>query len=193
MHVSFEKLRALDDENCTRLRALYEASNEPSIRKPFTEIAYGIASGRYICHVGVRANKIIAFAFLLPLATGHALLEYFAVDGELRGQGIGTAMMHWLAENNGKLVWEVEALDIDVPRDDRQRRIAFYERLGAKRVEHVDAYAMPDFETGDPNGVPLWLYSMSSEVGDVYELVRAIYAAAYPAHHALRERICQLR
>jgi len=185
-----------------RLREIYENSFPAAERKPFEQIADGIARGAYTCMVA-RAhdepNGIAAFAFTLPLPdTMAAFLEYMAVRVERHGQGIGSALFDAVIRESARhrpasqIVWEVEPPDSADPLNHSNRRLRFYERLGGRLVTLSTAYRMPDYERRT-DGVPLRLMLVPMEAQPdkktASALIKSIYDAAYSEHIALRDRI----
>ena len=81
-------------------------------------------------------------------------VEHFAVSEELRGKGVGSAMMRELIAGYSPLniVLEVESPVDDITR----RRVAFYQRLGFSL--NSGAYFQPPFY-GNPQPLPLKLMS----------------------------------
>ena len=119
--------------------------------KPFSVIEEGMREGHYLVYAAVLGGDLVGYAFL---ETGEchasfessqrqgrkiALLDYFAVVSGKRDQGIGSRIMQALApEKTGfdYILVESERVTEDLEdeqKKERQRRIAFYERAGAKR------------------------------------------------------------
>ncbi len=110
--------------------------------KPFSVIEDAMREGHYLVYAALLDGETAGYAFL---ETGErkgkkiALLDYFAVVSGKRNQGIGSRIMKDLTsgkmEFNCMLVEServTEDLDEEQKRE-RLRRIAFYERAGAKK------------------------------------------------------------
>ncbi len=110
--------------------------------KPFSVIEDAMQEGHYLVYAAMLDGETAGYAFL---ETGErkgkriALLDYFAVVSGKRDQGVGSRIMK--AMTSGEMRFDyilveservTEDLDEEQKRE-RLRRIAFYERAGAKR------------------------------------------------------------
>lgn len=102
-------------------------------------------------------NDTIGYAFVFE-APNALWLDYMAIDSRFQNAGYGTLLFNKIAEfkQNGKLgiFLEVEIPREEDPalREEQERRIRFYERLGAKRLR-LD-YRLPAAD----GGFPMYLY-----------------------------------
>jgi GNAT superfamily N-acetyltransferase len=100
--------------------------------------------------------------------TRLAFIPYCAVDRVHQGCGVGQGFFAYVrqrlaAENCAEvLLWEIEVPDDD-PDSLRQRRLRFYEKLGAQVVDHARGFRVPDV-TACGELMPMWL--MYLPVGD---------------------------
>ena len=93
---------------------------------------YGLYEGDELCAYGV---------FILGDNTCAALLNYFAVEPQFRGKGVGTKVLEMLCGAQG-LFAEYILFEVEAPRfsrdqqelELRQRRIRFYLHCGARRT-----------------------------------------------------------
>ena len=112
---------------------------------------------------------------------GFVYVEHFAVQPELRGQGIGAALMAELRKRVGDVPLVLEA---EPPQDSAiaQRRIAFYERLGF-RLNPYD-YVQPAMAEGE-SPVPLVIMSSPEALTETEfiairdTMYRIVYSPAY--------------
>src|SRR5690606_12877242 len=124
---------------------------------------------------------------------------YIAIDKVYQGQGFGSEMFRLMVkyfhENNiaDSLIWEVEPSESDDPNHVTNRRIRFYEKLGAKIIALSEVYSMPDFGTGDGGQVPLRLMQMplshQPDKAAVNSIITSIYDTAYPDYAELKNNI----
>ena len=204
MAIQFERLDTPTPAQLKQIQAIYEDSFPPSEREPFADIAASIASRFLMLLVAHEDNEragIMSFVLVTTLPDVNlAYLPYFATHRNSRNQGVGarlfTFMVDYLARVGewGALIWEVEPPNPDDPGDLKNRRIGFYERMGAQVITSATSYCMPNFETGGI--VPLRL--MWLPLGDcqgtpvkstVIAWIRAIYAHDYPGYAALCDQI----
>lgn len=107
--------------------ARMEALTQAGIQK-----AYGLYDGGRLMAYGV---------FILAPGSPAALLNYFAVEPEFRGRGVGTRALRQLC-GAGDLDVDYILFEVETPRSAkgpeelavRQRRIRFYLRCGARRT-----------------------------------------------------------
>ena len=135
---SLMKLELLSEKE---LEALYhERLREdfpPDELRPFSSMQYLLRRNAYRCYVYRENGKIRAYAMLI-LSHGAALLDYFAVAPELRGQGVGSRFLRELTDISREfqvpyVLIEAESTDSsETPEQltERQRRLRFYKNCG---------------------------------------------------------------
>lgn len=104
-------------------------------------------------------NEIIGYAFVYKDDQHKVLwLDYMAIDNKFQNAGYGTLLFNKIAESNQEgiqgIFMEVEKPDSEdeLRREDQLRRIQFYERLGAQRLNFN--YKLPT----NNGGFPMVLY-----------------------------------
>ncbi len=201
MTTTFELLTTPTEQEFDQIRRIYEASFPLIHQKPFVDLVNG-ARDESITLLVVRevadnaANgpdrTITGFATLLRLpSTPTMYLVYFALDEKTRSQGTGSRFFNYMVDQMTRrldvdaLVWEVEAPETTDSKEIHQRRIRFYERLGAQIVTAALNYRMFDFEKGEGT-IPLRLMWLSLphratplERADVTAWIHDIYALVY--------------
>lgn len=131
------ELKLLDLEE---LRALYRRRLRedfpPAELRPFSSMEYLMNKGAYRCFEAREEGRPLGYALCAVEQGGAALLDYFAVEPYLRGQGVGSRFLR-----------ELKALDFGVPyllieaeslesaqtpaeTEERSRRLRFYRRCG---------------------------------------------------------------
>ena len=120
---------------------------DPPEIKPLSQILYLWGKGVYPCFGFYEGEVLAAYAFLcaLPGDKGHLLLDYYAVNAAMRGQGCGSRCLHLLREKLQKLGYqgvlaEVERVEDPAylpgsPDDWKARRIRFYEHCGFRQTK----------------------------------------------------------
>lgn len=197
----FKQLTAFPPDALKQIQAIYDVSFPRKERKPFWYVSDGVQHGHYIVFVITHksASEIVAFALLIPLPASQAMyIEYLAVAPPLRGQGIGSLLFRSLfaffeSTNISAVVWEV-----DPPEragDNNQRRIQFYERLGAYLIEQSKHYGMPNYFKG--SGMlslrMMWKPFRSNHIqptkSELIAFITDIYEIEYGGHDTLRDEI----
>jgi len=205
MPVTFEHLPQPTDDDLARIRDIYESNFPPVMQKPFTVIAEGSRDGSVIvlvaCDEG-QPGRIMGIATLAQLAgTPTLYLGYLAVDQRLHNRGIGGQLFRFVVEfvtdhtSAGALVWEIEAPEQGDPMHIHNRRIRFYERLGAQVVTLASTYRMPDGNSGGGT-IPLRLmwYPLHGRTAppakpEVASWIKDIYDLVYPGSDALAAQL----
>jgi len=105
-------------------------------------------------------------AIAWPATSEVTLLSWLAVSPRTRGHGVGSKLFRQAisaleSSNNPLLILgEIEDPQLHAPSEDRgdpQRRWAFYQRLGAKRLDFP--FVMPRLSADVPVGEDMWLLS----------------------------------
>lgn len=130
-------------------RGIYESSFEPAELVDFDELRADVRRGGRRSFVARAADgAATGFGITRLLAPVRVqLLEYFAVAEERRGTGVGGSLLDELvaelrrAGDADRMLLEVERPDLAGRH--AERRIAFYERHGARVVECAPDYRAP--------------------------------------------------
>lgn len=135
-------------------QSLYESSFPAGERSPKEELIRLLEAGTILLHRTTNKNdELLCFSIVNPMSN-FALLSYIATDQTKRSSGVGTKHMRKLIEiikaqypHYLGLVLEIEStkekgLD-DNQKTARHRRLAFYQRLGAKRL--CKTYVWPSY------------------------------------------------
>ena len=150
-----------------QLRAIYHDSFPPRERAEFAFLVDSIAAGERWLFTATRGDDLFGFAIIVPyIARDVHLLEYLAVARQAHSAGIGGILLNHLvaairhSQSAIGILLEVEH-DEEGDADERAlraRRIAFYERNGARLVEGVPNYRVPLIGcTGTMRMKLLWL------------------------------------
>jgi GNAT superfamily N-acetyltransferase len=168
-------------------------------REPFDALIESVRTGDELGWVQLD-NDVptgIAFARLLT-SVDWLFLEYYAIDRSIRSRGYGTALWHSMLDATPvrRVILEVEepeeVEEVEEPHEQpiRERRIRFYERLGAQLIENVE-YVVPDLTGSGTEELRLMWFDESRPRLDRAELRRllpALYCEGYELprdHHLL--------
>lgn len=148
-------------EPSTRLeqdwRDVYAAAFPASEQEPEARLQNLIDTGRMLYHKTVgKQGELLCFS-MVSLAPDFSFLAYIATDPRQRSGGYGSKHMRALIDllkqqypNHVGLFLEIESTNprnqklSDEDKSVRQRRLAFYRRLGAKRLCRSMHYVVPN-------------------------------------------------
>jgi GNAT superfamily N-acetyltransferase len=134
---------------------IYLDSQPHSELKTPAQLARMIEKPEYYFLAALRNATVVAYSIAICLVDcDAALLEYMAVDRNLRGTGIGQSLFR-ATRNFGAIAGRILLIEVDSekwPSDDhidRVRRKNFYRRLGCKEIEGL-TYIMPPLSSATP-------------------------------------------
>lgn len=137
-------------------RDLYTAAFPSSEREPESKLQNHIDSGRLLFHKTIgKQGELLCFS-MVSLAPDFSLLAYIATDPKQRSGGYGSkhmrALLDYMKQHYPEhlgLMLEIESTNPKSSKPEgeekaaRQRRLAFYRRLGAKRLCRQMQYLVP--------------------------------------------------
>ncbi|MFE2755339.1 GNAT family N-acetyltransferase [Actinosynnema sp. NPDC059335] len=177
-----------------RIEVIWEEAFPPAERSAHDTVSRRNSTWLWTAHSA--DGRLIGFATALRLPdAGAAYLEYLAVSPAERGAGAGAAVLAAIVDDLRSdpsvhgIVLEVEDPVRTPGRDPLlARRVAFYERWGARAVTSLRDYCMPDL--ANPGGlvpmVVLWRGIRDNAVLDRDGVVRVLtdLYRGYYAHAA---------
>jgi GNAT superfamily N-acetyltransferase len=170
-------------EELRPLLALYERAIPANERKSRQTIEQLIRSRVYRVSVLQQGPTFLGFS-ILYLGSRVRLLEYLAVDERFRGKGLGARLYKDARLQAGHLpmLVEVESTrDAGADLEQRTRRLAFYGRLGCRRIDGLH-YILPLTAGGDPPSMDLLLdgfQGVAISRATVRDWLEDIYVGAY--------------
>lgn len=180
--VTLERLTDPGDERFSALLRIYEAAI-PARERKSEEAVRAMAARSSHCVIAALLERI-PVGFYAVYDGGIALLEYLAVDEATRGRGIGARLYEAArdAVTGRPLLIEVESDRENTPeRQARARRIAFYRRLGCRRIGDIE-FIMPLAGSGPPPKLDLLIDAYAPASVPAAELgawLSEIYEAVY--------------
>lgn len=187
-----------------QIQQIYESNFPASERKPFPELLYGCQSGMItllVAEDNQPHERIVGIALLLALPDTSAMyLPYIAITRAQQNEGLGSALFRYMVsflaqypDHIDALVWEVEPPVLNAPRHIQNRRIHFYQRLGAQIVTEAPDYCMPNLEGEGVVPLRLMWVAIGNHQGptlqDTISWIRGIYDVAYSDYSDLCDRI----
>lgn len=127
--------------NISQLNEIYNSQMKrdfpPSELRPFSSMEYLTEQGLYHSLAYREGDRTLGYALFAENETA-ALLDYFAVDANCRGQGVGGKFLSGVKEMAGEFtapyvlieVESVESAQTAEQIDERERRIRFYKHCG---------------------------------------------------------------
>ena len=145
--IEFKLIQNLDHPDVEKALALYEQTFPSQERIQLSELKLYIQSQASQLWVGYYQQEFALMSILYPLPShDFILLAYLATVPQLRNIKIGSQFLNYLIDLVHQaaktLVVEVEHPDFGDNSELRQRRIKFYQRLGAKTLKNL-IYFLP--------------------------------------------------
>jgi len=157
MEIIFKKLES--EPEFEIIKSLYLTAFPPEERREYIELIKHINIEN--CTVTlIYSNQKVAGFFILWNFNDFVFLEHFAIESELRGQGIGERVLSQIRENLNKPV----ILETEIPADEIAiRRVSFYLRNGFHLLERH--YLQPSYDGIKPE-VEMKLMSTESDYSE---------------------------
>ena len=158
-----DRVKVASDPRFDELVAIYREALPRSERKPAAKLAAMIAKPGYIFLVLMLDGKVVGFAIAVCFERTEAcLIEYMAIAGKMRGQGLGNTLFKSVVElpeiRDRYLLAEVESeVPASADQEDRVRRKRFYRKLGCREIEGLD-YIMPAVSSSTPPAMNILVY-----------------------------------
>lgn len=186
----FSRIKHLSGAQLAQFKTIYEGSFEEYERDPLEDIVDDVASEEMTLLAAFETDEMVGFAAFYALETsGDMYLPYLAVNAGLRGKGVGSQffqyMTDYLSKNteSARLMWEVKTPPSDEVNLIENRRVRFYERLGARRIPFIPDYRIPYMDKTFGYllyWVPLQDEDVSVSRDEVRSWIEDIYAIYYP-------------
>jgi ribosomal protein S18 acetylase RimI-like enzyme len=166
---------------------LYHEAFPSNERHPDEVILQRIKSGESFLYVAEIKDQLVGFALLHDLTVvPFILLDYLAVQKNLRCQGYGSELLRFVREKCWKedttLLVEAEDPDFGDNRGERLRRINFYQRNGGWMLPKIN-YLLPPLDNTIPTEMKLIVFKGDNPVElykeQLYELITALYKQLY--------------
>jgi len=161
--LTVDRVKLASDPRFDELVAIYREALPRSERKPAAKLAKMIAQPGYIFLVLMLDGEVVGFAIAVCFERTEAcLIEYMAIAGQMRGQGLGNALFKSVVElpeiRDRYLLAEVESEEApSADHLDRVRRKRFYRKLGCRQIEGLD-YIMPAVSSSTPPAMNILVY-----------------------------------
>lgn len=119
--------KIIQTENYTHLKRIYNSSFDNRLKIRTRNIGKNIKRGKYIPYIGYNNdNKVIGFSLVYPVNRETKHIDYFAIDREYRGKGIGIEFLNKLIEGIDGNIITLECED---------KLISFYKKLDFNKTK----------------------------------------------------------
>lgn len=180
------QLNASDASLVNQFLRIYQSSIEPSEQKTAAQVKMLISDPHYRVHISVEGEKVTGFAMsFIPGRKNFILLEYMAVDEQLRSRGIGAALFQAASDiavqYSVPLVLEVDQPGSPIsPGNDPARRLRFYAEQGCQKIVGLD-YILPLSVYGSPPPMSLLVHGREQALSrsEMRDWLTTLYVEVY--------------
>ena len=193
--MEIRKQIALGEREKRQIAEIYHHSFPASERMDFDIVEKRVESKELLLFIAYSDMQIVGFGVVNTLSSGSAcLFEYLAIRQDKQSLGIGSKLLSHIImalssdDHVLGMLLEVEPIEGAPPKEVsmRKKRIAFYERFGATRLDIVPNYYMPDLSGSGYIPMSLmWLPLKAKEselsTKEIKEFIKRIYICSYSA------------
>ena len=159
----FTEVTDVDSKDFNVAMEIYSCAFPVNEQQPLDVVKERVRRGLNQIYVGRDGHEITFMALLWPLKnTDFILLDYMATSVAYRGKNIGSyflqSMREVLAGSNKHFIIEVEDPEYGENKEERQRRLAFYKKNGARELKDV-RYVLPALQGGVSTEMKLMIFS----------------------------------
>lgn len=185
--MEFKEIKQIDSNEFREAMEIYTEAFPANERHSAHLIAERVQEGLSKLYVASSDDEIIFLALLWPLKTTEfILLDYMATKVTHRAKGIASAFLtelrKRLTSTKQYLIMEVEDPQFGDRQKEKEKRIAFYKRHGAKVLEGV-RYLLPPLNGSIPTEMILMVFPEYSrkEIGGalIKSMILQIYRELY--------------
>jgi GNAT superfamily N-acetyltransferase len=183
VEIRISQLDAADVDGLDRAYAIYRDAILKSEQRPEAEFRALMRRPDYRFLVAARDTEIVGVAVSwAPAESSVWLFEYAAVAPHERGNGIGAHLFLASQALIGQRRVALIEVDADTGTEEQAKRMAFYRRLGCKKLRGLD-YILPLDAFGTPPPMVLLVQSppeaTAAPVDMVEDWLRRIYFGVY--------------
>jgi GNAT superfamily N-acetyltransferase len=180
--MEFREIKKTDANEFKQAMEIYLEAFPANERHPLATIVDRVNRELSRLYVASSNGEIVFLALLWPLKeTDFVLLDYIATKANHRGQGIASAFLTTLRDElistRKHLILEVEHPQFGDPKE-KERRVAFYKRHGARELEGV-RYLLPPLDGTTPTEMILMIFPEYSDEKISGALVKNLITQMY--------------
>lgn len=179
--IKFSEIKDISHKDFEEAMRIYETSFPSNERQSKNTIEKRIQENLYRMFIGHLKDRIVFMALLYPLKnTDFVLLDYMVTHESFRGKGIGAKFIKKILKKikPNHLIFEVENPKYGNNKEQRERRVKFYKRVGAKEMKNV-GYILPPLSGNTPTEMILMILPSYDDGRMDGQLVRKLVAQIY--------------
>ena len=179
--IKFSEIKDISHKDFEEAMRIYETSFPSNERQSKNTIEKRIQENLYRMFIGHLKDRIVFMALLYPLKnTDFVLLDYMVTHESFRGKGIGAKFIKKILKKikPKHLIFEVENPKYGNNKEQRERRVKFYKRVGAKEMKNV-GYILPPLSGNTPTEMILMILPSYDDGRMDGQLVRKLVAQIY--------------
>jgi len=187
MNIRFIHVTDFNNHHAEQAFAIYRQSFPTNERQKEEVVRQRLNSGTEELFAGLKDDEVISMGLVFNLSnSGFVLLDYFAVSQHERSSGTGTLFMKYVVQRyyqyNKQIILEVEDPNHGKNLEERQRRVNFYRRLGAKCLQDVH-YILPALDGTTSTTMILLIFTQGNDSAlqrsEVEKLLVNLYEQVY--------------
>jgi GNAT superfamily N-acetyltransferase len=188
LSLKFKQLTISDFDQFEQVKRIYLNSFPASERQKVSVFTERFFNGKNLFFVLINDNnEVVAMCSIFEIQKlNFVLLDYMAVDTNFRNRGIGsilfTAVRDIVIENKKKIIIEVENPLFGVNNFERENRIRFYQKHGAKLLDDI-RYILPPMDGKMFEEMKLMISEERDSVlltkEEIYALIEQMYVQVY--------------
>ena len=188
--IEFWQIQNIDHPDFKVAIALYEQTFPAYERVPVAWLQEAILAKKAQLWVGYYQEQLALMSILYSLPSqDFILLEYLATVPHLRNIKIGSKFLNYIIDffkkQSKTLVLEVEHPDFGEERELKQRRVGFYQRLRAKKLQDI-LYILPALDGTKTTEMILMIIPNKNlenlKKSVIQQLIRELYTEVYRRH-----------
>jgi len=187
LNIKFIYVSDLNSHHAGQSFAIYRKSFPANERQKEELVWQRLKSGTEELFAGLKEDEVVSMGLVFNLSnSGFVLLDYVAVSEHERRSGTGTLFMEYLVQcyyqSNKQMILEVEDPGDGKNIEERQRRVNFYRKLGAKCLQDV-RYILPALDGTTPTTMILMIFTQENVSAlprsEVEKLLLDLYEQVY--------------
>lgn len=125
--------------------------------------------------------NVVGMAYIeIEPALGISFLRYIATQATARNQGYGVILYNHVLETLKKLQSKIMILEVEIPElseepDNARRRINWYKRLGAQKIEGIQYFQVVDPEIPAIEMSLMVHLFQETSIEEIFELVKSYF------------------